>query len=819
MLRNYVKVAWRNLLRRPTISLIHVLGLSLGILSCLVIFLVTRFELSFDKGQPDADRIYRMTSLLSSRIGGEPHPISTIPDPGTPAVRAELTGLSAVTFFHTWSTNVLIPRTHKKFEPRKQGEVPPDIVITDPDYFSVFPAKWLVGSPRGLADPNKVVLTLSQARRYFGDIPLTQMMGQDVIYEDSLHVAVSGVIADQTLRTDRNFDDFISFATVAHTFLSGDIDMSNWGMWSGASQTFVKLSPGTTAAQVERQLSAFAKKHVRMHEGDKAEFHLQPLQDIHFNGTFHDTYSRQAHLPTLYGLMAIALFILIIACINFINLSTAQSVQRAKEIGVRKVLGSGKKSLVFQFLSETMLLTLLAVLVSLLLVQPTLAAFRGILPTGIRVDALQPSTLLFLLGLAVVTALCAGYYPARILSSFQPAISLKGQSGEKLNRKGFLRRALIVFQFSVSLVFIIGTIVVGKQIAYMLHTDLGFGTDAIVDFPTNRHYDRQQRDYLKTLIEGIPGVTMVSINGGTPSSERHNGTIFQYKGAKEAPEIKGEILLADSGYLRLFQMKLTAGRNLLATDTMTEMLVNETGARALGFRRPEDALGKIVDCGMGDTHNQKNLPIVGILADFHSQSLHAAIQPDFVVSSMDNVRSFSVKLDTKVQGTGHFENILKTMQADYMKVYPAEKFDYTFFDDSIARFYKEEQKTSRIIQTAMIVAIFISCMGLFGLATFTAQQRTKEVGIRKVMGATVPRIVILLCQDFVFLVGLSVVIASPLAWFGVHKWLQDYAYQVSVGAWIFVASGLAALVIALGTVSIQAIRVARANPVNSLRSE
>lgn len=603
-------------------------------------------------------------------------------------------------------------------------------------------------------------------------------------------------------------------------FLSEDIDLSNWGMWSGASQTFVKLAPGTTFAQVERQLGPFAAKHVRMHPGDKAEIHIQPLQDIHFNGAFHDTYSRQAHLPTLYGLMAIAAFILIIACINFVNLSTAQSVQRAKEIAVRKVLGSDRKSLVAQFLSETMLLTLLAVLVSLLLVQPTLAAFHKILPNGVTVDALQPSTLLFLLGLALVTALCAGYYPARVLSGFQPAISLKGQGGEKLNRKSFLRRALIVFQFSISLVFIIGTIVVGKQIAYMLHTDLGFSTDAIVNFPTNRHYEKQQRYYLKNLIEGIPGVAKVSVNRGTPSAERHNGTIFQYKGGKnEAPEIKGEILLADSDYLSLFQMKLIAGRNLHTTDTMTEMLVNETGARALGFNNPRDALGKIVFCGMGDTHNQKNLPIVGILADFHSQSLHAAIQPDFIACSMENAEMVSVKLDTKGQSTAHFNDILKTIQADYQKVYPAEKFDYTFFDDAIARFYKEEQKTSQIIKTAMIVAIFISCMGLFGLATFTAQQRTKEVGIRKVMGATVPRIVTLLCKDFVFLVGLSVVIASPIAWLAMHKWLQDYAYKVSVGAWIFVVSGLAALVIALATVSIQAIRVARTNPVKSLRSE
>lgn len=812
MLRNYVKVAWRNLVRHPSTSLIHVLGLSLGILSCLIIFLVVRFELGYEKFRPDANRIYRVTSEMQSALRGT-HLIASVPDPAWPALKAEVTGLADIAFFHTWNTSATIPG-YKKFEPRKQGEETPDIVVANPDYFEVFPAKWLRGNPQtALLEPNRVVLTESQAVRYFGS--LTGVIGKEVVYEDSLHVFVSGVIADETRRTDFAFHDFISFATAEHSFLSGDIDMNNFGMWSG-DQTFIKLAPGATIAQVERQAPAFAKSHFKMHGGDKVFMHFQPLPDIHFNGNYHDSYSRQASLPILYGLGAIALFILLIACINFINLSTAQSVQRAKEIGVRKVMGSGKTQLVLQFLSETTLLTLVAIGASLLLVRPVLAGLHGLLPAGVPLDFLHPSTLLFLLGVALVTALGAGYYPARIVASFRPVVSLKGQGGEKFNRKSFLRRALIVFQFTISLVFIIGTMVVGKQINYMIHTDLGFDADAIIHISTNRHYDNNHRIYLSQLIRQIPGVSRVSLDGGTPSAEHHGGTSFKFKG-KQMIEVPGEIMAIDTAYLGLYQIKLVAGRNILPSDTMSEFVINETAARAFGFTNPADAVGKMVEAGMTDSHGLKPLPIVGVVADFHSQSLHAAIQNDFLTNAQS--RFLSVKLATEGQGTGHFEKIVHDIQAAYNKVYPGEKFEYVFFDDAIARFYVNEQKTARIIGMAMGIAIFISCMGLFGLAAFTAQQRTKEIGIRKVLGATIPSIMALLCQEFVVLVGLSILIASPLAWIGMHRWLQDYAYKVSIGAGIFIVSGCSAIMIALATVSFQALRAARANPVNSLKAE
>jgi predicted permease len=815
MLRHYAKIAWRTVRRHPVTSLIHVLGLTLGILSCLVIFLVTRYELGFDRDRPDRDRIYRVTTALQSHLG-ETHWTPSIPDPSTPVMRSELTGLEAVAFCHTWNPGVKIPgKKIKTFEPRKNGDEAMDIVIADPDYFSVFPAEWVVGNPQtAMTEPFRVVLTESQARRYFGDIPPASVLGREVIYEDSLHVFVSGIVKDPVGQTDLDFRDFITYATVDHSFIADELNLNNWGMWGSSSGVFIKLAPGTPVSRVQRQLTDFGNRHFHMVLGDKAFTHLQPLSDLHFNGTYHDPYSRQAHLPTLYGLMGIALFILVIACINFINLSTAQSIQRAKEIGVRKVLGSGKGRLVVQFLSETVLLASLAAVLSLALLQPALNALQWLLPRGITLHLVRSGVLVFLAVTVLFTALGAGYYPARVLSSFLPATSLKGKGSTRLNRRSLLRRVLIVFQFTISLVFIIGTLIVGRQIGYMLHTDLGFQPDAVLNIPTSRHYPNEQRDYLATLINRIPGVSMVSRNGGTPAATGHNGTSFTYRG-RQSVEIHGELLLADSAYIPLFQLRLISGRNLRSSDTMQEFVINETAARALGFRNPADAVGQMVEAGMTDANGLKALPVAGVVADFHSRSLHSAIQPDFIVSSIDNSHTLSVKLDAH----GDIPGIVRRIGNAYALAYPGEKFTYSFFDEDIARFYTAEQKTARIIGLAMGIAIFISCMGLFGLAAFTAQQRTKEVGIRKVMGATVSRIVVLLCRDFVYLVGLSILVASPLAWWGMRRWLQDYPYRVSIDAWIFVAAGAGAVFIALATVSIHAIRVARANPVDSLRTE
>jgi putative ABC transport system permease protein len=821
MLLNYFKIAWRMLTRNKVYTAINVLGLALGICSCLVIFLITHFELSYDTFHPGKERIYRITGE-HSRPSGESRKLGFVPDPMAMTIRTELTGLETVAGFYNYHAKVSIPNgknVDRQFE-RPKYNLPSDVIVADPQYFELFKYQWLAGNPAtALQQPFQVVLTEQEARKYFGAGSADQFMGRPILYDDSLHMTVSGIVKDLPANTDFAFKDFISFSTIRHSFLKKEFDLNAWGMWDNFSQAFIKLAPGVTPAQIQRQFPAFQKKYLGEQEGDKSKVSLQPLSDIHFNDAYPDAFSRKASLPTLYILMGVAAFILLIAAINFINLSTAQSIQRVKEIGIRKVLGGRRRSLVFQFLVETFVLTCLAVLLSLLLIKPVLSAFHAFIPAGLSFHLFDPANLLFLGSITLVTSLLAGFYPAKILSSYLPVISLKGEGGQTVNRKSYLRQSLIVFQFTIALLFIIGTWIMGDQIRFLLNADMGFNKTAVLNIPTPRVQNaKEKRKLLLQKIGQISTVAMECTSEGTPAAVGHRGTDIMYKG-KDLVKVSAEMHLADDKFLSLYELKLLAGRNLLRSDTMSEVLLNESCARALGFKKPEDAVGQLVESGQKDNRNQGLLPVVGVVADFHSRSLKETVGPVFISSNADASRIISVKLSMQHDQFTGLQNTLAKIQQDWKEIYPDNKFEYTFFDETIAAFYDKEQKTASIMNTAMFMAIFISCMGLFGVTTFMAGQRTREIGIRKVLGASVTGIVQLLTIDFVRLIGISILIASPIAWYFMHRWLQDFAYRTSIHPWIFAGAGLTALFIALATVSFQAIRAATANPVKSLRSE
>ncbi|HZY36315.1 MAG TPA: FtsX-like permease family protein, partial [Mucilaginibacter sp.] len=413
----------------------------------------------------------------------------------------------------------------------------------------------------------------------------------------------------------------------------------------------------------------------------------------------------------------------------------------------------------------------------------------------------------------IITSLLAGFYPARVLSSYLPALSLKGQGSAQSNHRGYLRKTLIVFQFSVSLVFIIGTLVVADQVNFVLNKDMGFNKDAIITVNADENNPIDQLNVFCNKVRELPNVKIVSRHQHTPAAQRHGGTFIEYKGAGGA-KIDASFDFCDENYVPLFGLKIVAGRNLSHSDTLKEYLVNETCAKALGFRNPADAVGKTVEIGMSDSKRQ----IVGVLKDFNSKSLHEDISPFFMCSIKGRERTVSMKLATG-KGISNFKATIAQIQNAWKEVYPNDKFEYAFFDQTIAGFYDKEQKTAQLMNTAMLIAIFISCMGLFGLAMFTAQQRMKEIGIRKVLGASVAGIVSMLSRDFLVLILISLVIASPIAYYFMHVWLEDFAYRINISPWTFLLSGLAAILIALATVSFQAIKAAMANPVNSLRSE
>lgn len=792
------------------------LGLSLGVCACLIIYLITSFELSYDTFHPDKDRIYRIVTSFQDEHGNHNDGASGIV-PLPIAVRNELSGFDQVTCFYTYFPKVTIPganNTAKKFLALKEGEEPSNVIIAEPQYFRIFHYKWLQGdSSKALNEPFKVVLSEQEAHKYFGTEPLQNLIGKEVIYDDSLRVTVSGIVQDWNKHTDFGFKDFISFATSQHSFLKKDIDLQNWGLWDSDSQGYVKLAKGVIPAQVEKQFPQFVKAHIRSVPGSIIQLSLQPLSDIHFNNNYQDSYSRQAHLPTLYGLMVIAVFILLIAAINFINLSTAQSLRRAKEVGVRKVIGSTKANLTVQFLVETFIVTGVALIIAVAAVSPIISAFHAFVPQGVALNLFSLPVLAFLVVIFIVTSLLAGFYPARVLSSYLPALSLKGQGSAQLNHKSYLRKTLIVFQFTVSLVFIIGTLVVADQIRFVLNKDMGFNKDAIITIHTDGNNTIDQLNIFSNEVSQLPGVKLVSRHRQTPAADHHGGTFIQYKGAGGA-KIDASFDFCDENYVPLFGLKIVAGRNLSHSDTLKEYLVNETCAKALGFRNPADAVGKQVDIGMSDSKRQ----IVGVVKDFNSKSLHEAITPFFMASVKGRERTVSMKLATG-KGITDFKSTIAQIESAWKKVYPNDKFEYAFFDQTIAAFYDKEQKVAQLMSTAMLIAIFMSCMGLFGLTMFTARQRMKEIGIRKVLGASAAGIVSMLSKDFLVLIVISLVIASPIAYYIVHEWLQDFAYRVDISPWIFLLSGAAAIIIALATVSFQAIKAALANPVKSLRSE
>jgi putative ABC transport system permease protein len=828
MIKKQLLFALRRLGRHRLTTTINILGLTFGILSCVVIYLYVSFEFSYDRFHADSDRIFRVISTTADAAGTQ-HNEVMMSSPLGPALRQETSGFSAVTSLFTDDTKVLIPLAGQppRLIPANSGDQTYHITFADTDYLKIFHYRWLAGNPAtALEKPFSVVLTESEAKRYFQGGTPQDWMGRTVVYEDSLTVSVTGIVKDWDHNTDFGFKDLISYSSLENSFLK--TYLGGWNMAGSNINIYVKLGPGETVTQAEQQFVAFY--HRRFPRAKSAGLLLQPLADIHFNAAYHDPYSRQAHKPTLFALAGIALFILVIAAINFINLSTAQSMLRAKEVGIRKVMGSSFGGIVWQFLVETGIIVVAAMAVALLLANPVIAALNGFIPKGVRLHMTDPGTWIFIGMTIAVTCLIGGWYPGRALASFPPVSSLKGQGVQQLNSKSYLRKGLIVFQFAVSLIFIIGTLMVGRQIHFMLSTDLGFNKDAIVTIDIPRDQPKNREDVFATEIRHVAGVQQVSLNTADPESLNHEflGMGLQYKGATDVSISPGGDDI-DTGYISLYGLTIVAGRNFERSDTargkipisasapaipaFRAYILNETAARALGFKRPADAVGKKVMNG------PTSGLIVGVVKDFHSDDLHQQIRPFVFTTEAGNAGQLSVKLSSAGLSAGNVKTLLTNMESVYKKIYKGTAFQSHFFDESLEQLYTQEEQTSQILNIAMGIAIFISCMGLFGLAAFNANQRTREIGIRKVLGAGVPQLVTMLSREFVLLVGVSTVIAAPVAGWGVYKWLQNFAYRTSMPWWIFVLAGVAAMMIALLTVSLQTIRAASANPVKSLRVE
>jgi putative ABC transport system permease protein len=695
-----------------------------------------------------------------------------------------------------------------------------DYIIADDNWFSIFKYKWLAGDPNALRLPFTVVLTENKARQYFGSLPAGSYMGKELIFEDSLRVRVAGIVKDWTGNTDLPYSAFISLATIDASFLKGKRHMDDWARNGGGPNApiwprcFIRLARTVKPEQVSARLQVIGRKVVGSDSAHPFRVLLQPLANIHFNADYDDDETRKAHSPTLFALMGIAIFILILGMVNFVNLSTAQSIQRAKEIGVRKVLGSGRSSIMMQFLTETAMITLLAVAVATLLVRPVMEYFREYIPEAVHFRLLDPATLLFLFTVTAITTLLAGFYPAKLLAGYLPVLSLKGGGEQRGGEKWLLRKSLIVFQFTMSLIFIIVALLMGNQIRYMLETDYGFKTDAIVTIGVGYGmFDTTGTiKVLEQEIRRLPGITEVTREAKAPIDWGITIMILERKG-KKGITLGANMYFGNEQYIPFYGMKIVAGRNIRQSDTLTEWVINETAARRLGFRRSADAVGQMLYC------NGKGFPIAGVVADFHQESFKYAVQPVVICHVPGFEHALGVKLASAGKGLANVKKTLAVMEKVYQEVYPHQKFSYTFLDETIASLYGTEQKTAALVRSVMFLAIFISCLGLFGLALFTARRKAAEISIRKVLGATTTDIAALLNRGFVGLVLLSLLISSPVAWWLTDRWLRDFAYRTPIAWWVFPLAGAGAILIALITVSFQSIRAAMANPVSNLRSE
>lgn len=808
MFRNYFKLAWRNLWKHKVLSFINMGSLVIGISAALVIYMIVLYDSSFDKFEKDGDRIYRVVSDLN--FSGTPFKTSGTPVPLS-RVAGEVPGVELSSFFSIYNGDleVTIPGAGAgKVFKKQEGAI-----FADSSYFRLISYKWLAGSDKQLNEPGQLVLAESAARKYFPGLPAAGIIGKEVVYNDSIITRVVGVVADIEENTDFTFTAFISYKTGITMRLWDDYMLNKWGNTNSISQLFLKLHHGVSPQKVAAGLMALHAKNDPPEPGSNSSttYVVQPLSDLHFSPYYDNFDQRKASQSTLLGLQITAVFLLLLGIINFVNLQTAQAGNRAREIGVRKVMGSSKAGLIRQFLGESLLLTVLATICSIALAPVVLKLFGSFIPEGVTFGmVLTPKVVMFLLSLILVVSLLAGFYPALVLSRFEPVTVLKGRLTGGSGRSWF-RQALTVSQFTVALVFIMATIIVARQTRYGLSKELGYRKDAIIHGNANYMISRETRAAFAERLRQVPGIAMVGRSNQPPGSPGTNSSNVSYLIGKEKQDVNVQFKFADTNYLNVYRLQLLAGRNLLQSDTVREFIINETMAHMAGYKYPQQAIGQVL------TWNDKPMPIVGVVKDFHQKSLKEEIRPVIIASNVRQYYGYDILLQPGTEGNwqaaiGSMEKLAREMFVDY-------EFSYKFFDEEIAAFYKYEKSLSSLLAWAMGLMILISCLGLLGLSIHTTSQRTKEIGIRKILGASVAGIVALFTKDVLRLVLIAVLLATPVAWYAMYKWLEGYAYNIGIQWWVFVAAGAGAILIGLLTVSFHSLKAALMNPVRSLRAE
>jgi predicted permease len=803
MLKNYFTIAFRNLLRQTSSTILNISGLTLGITASIVLFLLLQHLRSFDTFQSNYNRIYRVVSSSDGNNGKDY--TSGVPSVLPPALRLDFPEAEEVVFTQ-YNAGALILVPQKSGESKKFQE-DAGVVYTESNYFKIFDRDILVGdASKSLDEPNEAIISKKLAEKYFGH---EDVIGEVIKYGEQEY-KIGAVMADPPNNTDFPFTLMLSFETIRK-----EVEEHGWNsIWSDEHCYFL-LKGGESIAKVESRMADFSKKHHGDRNFDNTRHYAQPLSELHFDDRFGNYSYNTVSDANLMAIGIIAVFLILTACINFINLATAEAIKRSKEVGIRKTLGSSRGQLVFQFLGETAMVTLVSVVVSVCLAQIAIGFLNPFLEMSLSVNLLNnEALLLFIVGILMTVTLLSGTYPALVLSGFKPALALKSQIGSKSSSGYVLRQSLVVVQFVISQFFIIGTIVIIAQTNYFRNKELGFRQDAVINIPipeqespaTDSTVSKMRT--LKNEIDRLSGVELSSLCYTPPASGRVSGTGFVLEGETDDKVKEAQVKPADGNYIKLFDLKLIAGTNIADGDTAVSFVVNRKFAETAGFSDPSEIIGKRIRVW------RRMLPVVGVVEDFHTTDLRNNIEPTVLMNRIRNYRTLSVQVNPRaVQGA------IPEIRKMWEEAYPNHLFEYTFMDESIREFYDGEGKMSVLLTIFTSLAIFIGCLGLFGLAAFMANQRTKEIGVRKVMGASVESIVFMFSKQFLKLIFIGFALAAPFAWFVMGEYLSEFAYRIDLSVWIFLAGLMVTLVIALLTVGYRSMRAATANPVKSLRYE
>ncbi|MGN6604097.1 MAG: ABC transporter permease [Ginsengibacter sp.] len=823
MLRNYFKTAFRSLSRHKSYTLINVAGLAVGIAVCMIIFIIIQFQTSFDTFHAKKDRIYRVLTESHPADGGNVSYAKNVPFLLPDNLRTAFPQLQQVAPVYA-SHNDELQVLDDNGNPVKNFKESSGVFYTSPSFFKMFDFPLLAGSYESLKDPNNVLLTKEIAEKYFGlnddnyreamgkTIKLTgyYSIGPGLFQFPPVGLKVSGILATIPANTDFQLKLVVSYGTDFTGDAKYGFQQPDWNGTASDFSCFVLLPQNISVANFNRQLTAYSQKLPSRDNRDN--YLLEPINAVHYDAVAGNYSNKTISHELINVLWLIAAFILLIACVNFINLSTAQAVNRAKEVGVRKVLGSNKSQLRIQFLFETFLIVLIAVILAAGISVLALPYVNQLLDLSLSFNIFKnPAIVLFLLTVTVVVTALAGFYPSIVLSRFNPVNALKSKLTVNTTKGVSLRRGLVVFQFIIAQALIIGTLIIVKQMDYFMDQPLGFDKDAIVNVPFRPDSTGGKlTDYLKQQLLS-KGVQAVSFNSNSPIEDNNNRfTTLKFDNSIKDADFQAIVKFADTDYVPTYKLKLIAGRNLEPSGWTKEFLVNESFVKSLGLKRPEDILGKEVSI-MGGLIK---CPVVGVLKDFNDRSLRDNLAPLLIAENSTMYRQASIKLPT-----ANLASTMQSIQKIWEQTFPNYVYEYSFLDNKIAGFYKQETQLSQLYKIFAAIAIFLSCLGLYGLASFMAVQRVKEVGIRKVLGASAGNIVYLFSREFIILIAIAFAISTPIAWYYMHQWLRDYAYRIHVSWWIFAAGGVVAIVIALVTISFQAIKAAMANPVKSLRTE